>query len=257
MKHKILFLDVDGTITNHEDGSIPSSTKVAIRQLLDNGFQVVAATGRPLSMCDEIAALGIHTFITANGAYVKHKDQVIHKNVLNSETVRNFVNFAAVEQNALTFYSETIQMNAVQHPDVLKALYETLRLKKFPPEITNAVDGETYLLNLFIDENDIHKYKAQFPHITFNRWHPFIVNVLEEEVSKSVAIRKVLAYFGLNESEAVAFGDGGNDVDMLELVDLGIAMGNASDKLKSIADFVTEKSSEDGIAFALRKYGFI
>lgn len=72
-----------------------------------------------------------------------------------------------------------------------------------------------------------------------------------------MAIHKVLAYFGLNENEAVAFGDGGNDVDMLELVDLGIAMGNASDKLKSIADFVTEKSSEDGIAFALRKYGFI
>ncbi len=89
------------------------------------------------------------------------------------------------------------------------------------------------------------------------RWHPFILNVLQENISKSVAILKVLEYFNLNLTEAIAFGDGGNDIDMLELVGLGIAMGNGNEELKSVADFVTKKSSEDGISFALEKFGVI
>lgn len=55
----------------------------------------------------------------------------------------------------------------------------------------------------------------------------------------------------------IAFGDGENDIDMLEFVGLGIAMGNGSERLKEAADFVTKKSSEDGIEFALKKYGII
>ena len=96
-----------------------------------------------------------------------------------------------------------------------------------------------------------------FPYLTFKRWHPFVVNVLQEEVSKSLAIIKVLQYFDIDKSEAIAFGDGENDIDMLELVGLGVAMGNGNEKLKKIADFVTKKSSEDGIEFALKKYGVI
>ena len=148
-------------------------------------------------------------------------------------------------------------MNEVRNPKVQQALYETLRLQEFPPSNTEAHLNEIYLLCLFADEVEIKKYKTQFPGIHFKRWHPYIVNVLKEDVSKSVAIKKVLNYFGLTKEEAVAFGDGENDLDMLELVDLGIAMGNANDRLKSIANFVTKDSSEDGIEWALMKYEFI
>lgn len=54
MDYKIVFFDVDGTITHHEDGSISNQTKKAIKALIDKGIKVVAATGRLLSMCDEI-----------------------------------------------------------------------------------------------------------------------------------------------------------------------------------------------------------
>mgnify|MGYP003412608022 FL=1 len=257
MKHKIIFFDVDGTITNYKDGTIPKSTKTAIKQLLNNGFQVVAATGRPLSMCEEIAKLGVETFITANGAYVTHRGTCIHKIVLPRETVQSFSTFALQQQNALTFYSESLHMNEVQKPKVLQALYETLRLEEFPPINKELDRNETYLLCLFADDVEIEKYKVKFPTIQFKRWHPYIVNVLEEEVSKSVAIKKVLDYFGLTKEEAIAFGDGENDIDMLKLVDIGIAMGNANEALKSIAHYVTKDSSEDGIALALKKYELI
>lgn len=257
MKHKIIFFDVDGTITSYKDGTISQSTKTAIKKLLDHGFKVVAATGRPLSMCNELVEIGIDTFITANGAYVTHQGSCIHKIVIPNETTRLYSKFAFEQQNALTYYSDTLHMNEVKSPKIQQALYETLRLQEFPPINVEAHLNEIYLLCLFADDVEIEKYKNQFPTIHFKRWHPYIVNVLEEDVSKSVAIKKLLDYFGLKKEEAIAFGDGENDIDMLELVDLGIAMGNANEKLKSTANFVTKDSSEDGIEWALKKYELI
>lgn len=60
------------------------------------------------------------------------------------------------------------------------------------------------------------------------------MNVLQEDISKSLAINKVLHYFGFDKSEAIAFGDGENDIDMLESVALGIAMENGNDELKRL-----------------------
>lgn len=257
MNHKIVFFDVDGTITSHKDGTILESTKLAIQQLIKQGVHVVAATGRPLSMCMEIAALGIDTFITANGAYVKHKDTIVHQVKLKPSTVRDVMDFALVEKNALTFYSEKIHKNEIEHPTILKALNETLSLQEYPPTNKAAYKEEVFLMCLFADEQMIEKYARKFPKLTFKRWHPFIVNVLEQDVCKSLAIIKVLEFFKIDASEAMAFGDGGNDIDMLEIVDIGIAMGNAGEKLKNVADFITKDSDQNGIAYALEYFELI
>lgn len=257
MNYKIVFFDVDGTITNHENGSILTSTKEAIKALRMKGIKVVAATGRPLSMCDEIKALGIDTFITANGAYVKHNKNVIHKVPMDKRIVQEVVDFAQLENHGLSFYAEDFSMNGVKDSNILQALRETLYLKDYPAVNQDVVDQEIFLMCLFADDKMIEKYIQHFPELTFKRWHPFILNVLKEDVSKSLAIKKVLEYFSIDKSEAIAFGDGENDIDMLELVGLGIAMGNGNEKLKQVADFVTKKSSEDGIAVALKKYGII
>lgn len=84
MNYNIIFFDVDGTLINYEDGCVEESTKQAIQLLQERGIHLVAATGRPLSMCQQIQALGIETFITANGAYVKHKDLIIHNSKCTS-----------------------------------------------------------------------------------------------------------------------------------------------------------------------------
>jgi Cof subfamily protein (haloacid dehalogenase superfamily) len=255
MKHKIIFFDVDGTLTSYLDGSITESTKMAIQQLIKKGYHVVAATGRPYAMCNDIAQLGIDTFITANGAYVKHKNEVIHKIPFNYSIMKDVSNYASIQKNALTFYSESLHINEIRHPNILKALSETLSLTDYPELRIN--DCETYLLCLFANRTMVKKYEKPFPSLTFKRWHPFIVNVLEQDVSKSIAILKVLEYFQYTKEEAIAFGDGENDLDMLEVVDIGIAMGNANDKLKQCADFITKSSDEDGILYALQHYGIL
>ncbi|SFL65679.1 Cof subfamily of IIB subfamily of haloacid dehalogenase superfamily/HAD-superfamily hydrolase, subfamily IIB [Paenibacillus sp. 1_12] len=257
MEYKIVFFDVDGTITNHEDGSIPNSTKEAIQALKNKGLRVVAATGRPLSMCQEIRELGIDTFITANGAYVKHNQQVIHKVPMDKNHIQQVLEFAYTHNHGLSFFTEDFCMNGAQDIEILKALKETLSLHDYPAIDPLIYLQEVYLMCLYATDETVETYMKQFPHLTFKRWHPFVLNVLQEEVSKSLAIIQVLQYFNMDHSEAIAFGDGENDIDMLELVGLGIAMGNGNDKLKAAADFVTKKSSENGIEFALKKYGIL
>jgi Cof subfamily protein (haloacid dehalogenase superfamily) len=257
MDYKIVFFDVDGTITHHENGSISDSTKEAIKSLLEKGLKVVVATGRPLSMCKELRELGIETFISANGAYVKHNEEVIHKIAMDKQVFQEIVEFAQSQNHGLSFYTEEFFMNGVKDIEIMRALKETLSLSEYPAVDDLIAHREVYLTCLFATDEMVGKYIHRFPHLTFNRWHPFVLNVLQEEVSKSLAIKKVLQYFGFEPSQAIAFGDGENDIDMLELVGLGIVMGNGSNNLKKVADFVTKKSSENGIEFALQKYGVI
>ena len=257
MDYKIVFFDVDGTITHHKDGSISNSTKEAIKALKNKGIRVVAATGRPLSMCEEIRELGIDTFITANGGYVKHNQEVIHKVPMDKNNLQEVFEFANTQNHALSFFTEDFSMNGVKDTQILKALKETLSLNDYPVINPLIYHQEVYLMCLYASDEIVEKYIHKFPHLAFERWHPLVLNILQEEVSKSLAVRKVLQYFDIDKSEAIAFGDGENDIDMLEIVGHGVAMGNGNEKLKMVADFVTKRSGEDGIEFALKKHGII
>lgn len=257
MSYKIVFFDVDGTLTHHENGSISEKTIEAVKTLKDKGLKVVAATGRPLSMCEEIRQLGIDTFITANGAFTIHNQEVIHKLTMDKRIVQEIFEYATTENHGLSFYTKEFNMNGVKEENILKALKETLSLNDYPKTNELIYNEEIYLMCLYANDKTVEQYTQKFPHLMFKRWHPYVLSVLQEDVTKSLAILKVLEYFGIDKSEAIAFGDGENDIDMLELVGLGIAMGNGHEKLKLVADFVTRKSGENGIEFALKEYKVI
>ncbi|WP_431808681.1 Cof-type HAD-IIB family hydrolase [Lysinibacillus sphaericus] len=257
MDCKIVFFDVDGTLINYEDGCIESSTKNALHTLKNKGIRLVAATGRPLSMCQDLHKLGIDTFITANGAYVRHGDQIIYASPIAQTIVQSVKAFANDHQNSLSFFTEQLSMNSVQHPATLKAMNETLSLRQYPPVNKNILNEQVYLMCLYVNEQVEKKYRTQFPNLKFERWHPMITNVLQEDVSKAIAVEAVLSYFNLHPKDAIAFGDGDNDIDMLKQVGYGIAMGNGSVALKNIADEVTMASNKGGIDYALRKLQLI
>ncbi|OMD75170.1 Cof-type HAD-IIB family hydrolase [Paenibacillus odorifer] len=257
--YKIVFFDVDGTLVSEIDRSIPLSTIEAIEKLIEKGIKVVVATGRPHNLCEEFKSMGIDTFISANGALVKCKDNVIYKSTLSTETVRELSAFAELNGHGMSYFTELLTMNGMGSEDerVMKALKETLSLTQYPEKMS-ALPEEVYCICLYADENEAQKFQDRFPELWFERFHGYVMNVLEEtKVSKSTAIKQVLDYLNICKSEAIAFGDGGNDIDMLEYVGLGIAMGNGAEQLKQKADFVTKKASEGGIAYALKKFGVI
>ncbi|MED0936827.1 HAD family hydrolase [Bacillus cereus] len=254
--YKVVFFDVDGTLLSEIDRSMHESTKEAIQRLIDKGIHVVVTTGRPYNLCMQFKELGINTLISANGAHIKCGETVLHKSVLSSEIVHDISRFAALHGHGISYFTENFAMNGIASDNerVMQALSETLNLKKYP-EKSRDLSEEIYCLCLYADETEAQKFIERYPSLTFDRFHNYVINVLEDsKVSKLTAIQKVLDYLNISQSEAVAFGDGGNDIEMLQYVGLGIAMGNGGEELKKKADFVTKKSSEGGILFALEQF---
>ena len=254
--YKVVFFDVDGTLLSEIDRSMHESTIEAIQRLIDKGIHVVITTGRPYSLCSQLKELGINMFISANGAHIKCEERVLHKSVLSSEIVHDISEFAALHGHGISYFTEDFAMNGIasDNESVMQALSETLNLEKYP-EKSRELSEEVYCLCLYADEIESQKFIEKYPMLTFDRFHSYVINVLEDnKVSKLTAIQKVLDHLNICKSEAIAFGDGGNDIEMLQYVGLGIAMGNSGEKLKTRADFVTKKASEGGILCALEKF---
>ncbi|PGM96673.1 Cof-type HAD-IIB family hydrolase [Bacillus cereus] len=257
--YKVVFFDVDGTLLSEIDRSMHENTREVIQRLIDKGIHVVVTTGRPYSLCSQFKELGINTFISANGAHIKCREEVIHKSVLSSEIVHDISNFAELHGHSVSYFTEEFAMNGIASDNerVIQALNETLNLGRYP-EKSRDLSEEVYCLCLYADETESQKFFERYPALTFERFHGYVMNVLEDsKVSKITAIQKVLELLNICKSEAIAFGDGRNDIEMLQYVGLGIAMGNGGEELKIKADFVTKKSSEGGISFALKEFGII
>ena len=89
------------------------------------------------------------------------------------------------------------------------------------------------------------------PHCRLPRWHPQFSDLVNANNSKASGIESILRHFGIKKEECIAFGDGGNDIEMLEYCGIGVAMGNADDSVKAHADYVTTSVDEEGIEHAL------
>ncbi|MFS0870294.1 Cof-type HAD-IIB family hydrolase [Paenibacillus xylanilyticus] len=256
---RIVFFDVDGTLLSETDHSLSSATAESIRELIRKGIRIVLVTGRPYSLCKEFSDLGIDTIISANGALIKIGDEVIHKSVLSAQMIHEFSEFAESNGHSISYFTESLATNGLCATDIRvnDALRETLGVTD-PPQKMDSLEQEVVCLCLYADESEAEKFQTRFPSLRFVRFHPYVCNVLEEnEVSKSLAAARVLDYLKIPREEAMAFGDGGNDIDLLEYVGLGIAMGNGGERLKQRADYVTLRASEDGVTHALRKFKLI
>jgi hydroxymethylpyrimidine pyrophosphatase-like HAD family hydrolase len=95
------------------------------------------------------------------------------------------------------------------------------------------------------------------PDCVGSRWIETFMDLNVRGVDKSLGIQQVMKYYGLTMAEAMAFGDGGNDVPMVRDVALGVAMGNACEELKAVADYITTSVDEDGVSRALEYFGLI
>ena len=124
-------------------------------------------------------------------------------------------------------------------------------------DCSHVIDKSIYQIMCFVDENEEKEILSHMPHCISARWHPTFCDISPIGGTKQLGIDKFLEYYGLDLKDTMAFGDGGNDMQMLQHVSLAVAMGNAGDELKSIADFVTKDVDDEGIAYALKHYGLI
>ncbi|MGO4708924.1 Cof-type HAD-IIB family hydrolase [Chryseobacterium sp. 2TAF14] len=256
---KAVFFDVDGTLISLKTRKIPESTQKAIESLRKKGIKVIVATGRSMNDLSHIKHIEFDGFLTYNGGFCMTTDhQVIYRQVIHSDDIKSLIRYS--EKSPLTFtlmYEDKVKINAVS-PDVVE-LYTNLNLPVPPLYDKDDLNVENVLqVSIYINpESEAYFMKKVMPNSLSSRWTPLFAHVNPGGVSKQKGIQYFCEHYNIDVSETMAFGDGGNDISMLKFVKVGVAMGNAGDNVKEVADFVTEEVDDDGVEAALLHYGLI
>lgn len=260
MTIKAVFFDVDGTLLSFRNHQVPASTITAIEQLKKKGVKIFVSTGRSINSIQSIKHIDFDGFITFNGGYcVANNGEVLFRKSLDAGDVSAVIQYAETHPSfCFSFMSEKdITINRI-NPEIL-SMYDMVNLP--PPAIGQYTDfdcNSVLQTNIFIppDEEPLFM-ESIMPNSIATRWTPLFADVNPREQSKKVGVEVFCDYYGIDRAETMAFGDGGNDVEMLKYCGIGVAMGNAVDELKKIADYTTQDVDDDGIAQALHFFQVI
>lgn len=251
----IIFFDVDGTLLSHQSLSIPPTTLYALHELKKQGIKLIAATGRGprVAVLLKNHGLDFDGFVTLNGQYCFTGDLVLLASPIKKEDLQGLLDFLHKYPITCEFISLEGLFRNFTSEDARKIdtlLGSTLsRYSLEEPSV--SIKREIYQLNLYMPQEFDGLISHYMPQSRVLRWHPLFNDVISHESGKHRGVDVFLEHFGIPREESLAFGDGGNDEDLLKAVDVGIAMGNASDSLKKVADFVTSSVDDDGIYKAL------
>lgn len=257
MSYKIVFFDIDGTLVN-EEKVIPEDTVLAIQELKERGIEPVIATGRaPYFIKPLTEQLGIESFVCLNGGYVVYKGTPLYKRPISLQSLESLVKLAGEHDHSLVFEGEhTFCSNREYHPFVVDAVQSLkVDLPGFDPDFWR--NEEIFQVFLHCESGDEPLYEALKQDFTLIRWHPQAMDVLPVGGSKAEGIAALLEKLGYTAEDAVAFGDGLNDKEMLDFVGFGVAMGNSHPELLPFANFVTTHVDELGIRNGLIEAGLL
>ena len=236
---KYFFFDIDGTLTDLKTHRIVDSAKETINKLRDNGHFVAIATGRfHYKAMDFAKKIEIDNVVCSGGGCI----------VINNEIEEDNVGYLLLlEDNDKVFLKDMkfIAQAGLRRELTSYVLDENLDIEKL---------DKIYKVYFSIKESDIDKY-SWCKSLTRMRLHPNYF--VHQHDKKREGILKMMEYLKANPSEVVVFGDDLNDIDMFKGPWFKIAMGNAKEELKEIADYVTDTNINDGIKKACEYFGWI
>ncbi len=257
---KAIFFDIDGTLVSFKTHKIPQSTIDAITEVKAKGHKVFISTGRPKMIINNLSNLEhlFDGFVTMNGGYCFVKDQVIFKSIIPKQDVQNIAKYCKENNFATIFVSEHEIMVAKPNKLVKEIFYDYLNVSVIPEKtFEEALEKDIYQMTPFITKEQELSILDKIPNCQPERWNKHFVDIVSKGVTKETGLEAVRKYYNLNREDIIAFGDGGNDLTMLKYAGVGIAMGNAADNVKAVADYVTTSVDEDGIMNGLKHLNLI
>lgn len=273
MTYKLVCIDVDGTLLNSKH-NITKRTKKVILKAHEQGVHIVISTGRMYTDAEYYSNLiGVKSpVIASNGAFIKEKDndKVIYKDVLGESLSLEVLEIFRKHQikpyfcTPHKFYYGTIMFKLFYlGTRIIGARSNKLDIeyvfswdkwqKVLSKEKDNIVKGEIiYRDPALISElrNELKK----LTHLEIVDSSKYNIEITRKGVSKGKAVGILASLYGLQPEEIITIGDSENDVSMLQYAGLGIAMGNASDRVKQKADYITNSNDNEGVANAINKF---
>lgn len=256
-----IFFDIDGTLVSNKRKTYTHSTKTALEKLHKKGIYLFVASGRHILEIERehlLDDLYFDGYITLNGQYCFNEKEIIYENKINKEDIKNIINqIDAHPYPCLFIEKDRMYINMINKEviDAQKAIHSSL-----PPvmDIYRALENPVYQIVPYVDDKQAKIYPLSvLKYSKATRWNAYAIDIISNNGSKMEGIKRVLEYYHIPLENTMAFGDGENDIEMLEYVAFGIAMGNADEKVKEVADYVTDNVDNDGILHALEHYHLI
>ena len=262
MKEKIkaIFFDIDGTLVSFKTHQVPQETKDAIKRLRENGIKVFVATGRMLKMVDVLNDIEFDGYITYNGSCCvdSTKENVIFKSTVPQDELEALAQRLKNDPFPVSFMCRDEMYVNYMDPLVTQVAQVVEVLPPVVRPVEEIIKEDVFQLCIYVDEPKLQQIIDEtLPGCVGMRWIELFADVNVKGMNKQFGIDRVLEYFNIPLECAMAFGDGGNDIPMLQHVPYSVAMGNAGDHVKATAKYVTEHVDEGGLAKALERFGLL
>lgn len=260
-KHLIV-VDLDGTLLT-DDKQISTRTKQVLKKAMEQGHEVMIATGRPYRSSGlYYHELGLVTpIVNFNGAFVHHprnNNWGIYHEPMNIKTAAEIVeachdfdfhNIIAEVQDDLYFHyhdERLINLFNLGEPSITTGDLRQMLMDDPTCMLIHATEKTAPLIRDHLSEvhaEVIHHRRWTAP------WH--VIELVKLGLNKAIGIQRAAADLNIPKERIIAFGDEDNDLEMIEYAGTGVAMGNAINELKNIANEVTLTNEEDGVAIFL------
>ena len=264
LQYRVIALDLDGTLTNNQK-EVTTATKEALDNAMEQGAQLVLASGRPVygivpvAKSLELDSKGGYILAYNGGQIIDCKtNEVLYSQYLPSDVIPLLYEYAKSKGYALLGYkgNEII----TESPDDIYVKEEScinkMNVRKVDV-LTDELDAKPTKLLMTGDPKDMLKAEEELreavkDRIDVYRSAPFFMELVPKGIDKAKSLTRLLAQLNLTPKDMMAFGDGYNDLSMLRLAGMGVAMANAAPEVRAEADFVTLSNEEDGVAHALK-----
>lgn len=259
---KVFVFDLDGTVLNSKN-EFPQEVVKIIQKILDKGNKVIFATGRmhisAKKLLDNVFnGKDLFPIISYNGAvvYIPSKGFVFEK-TLDTKTAHKVIDFFRNVNTHIQSYVDDVLYSEKdndeikiysKHAGVPYIVVQDLKTIEKPPIKMLGIGEASVIDNLIIPLKEQVNGSAN----VFKSFSIFL-DIVPPEANKGIALKFLSDYLGFEMKDTVVFGDNENDIFMFEVAGTKIAVDNAVEKLKEVADFVTKSNDENGVLFAFNK----
>ena len=252
-----IFFDIDGTLVSHETNCVPDSARKALELLRQKGIRRVIATGRHLSELESLPMEGLEFdgYLMLNGqlCYDKNKTLLYGNPIVGSALKKLVASFNQARFPIMFIEKDRMYINFLN--DRVRLAQESM--SAWMPQV-DSYRGETiYQAVAFVSPEEKALLDRELTECRIAQWMELAVDIVPKQSGKGAAVLRYLEHVGAELTGTMAFGDGGNDVDMLKLVSCGVAVGNGTDNAKEAADYITEHIDHNGIYNALTHFNIL